>query len=129
MPRTVYVTKAQRAEWIRLVRALKSGKYLHGVGKLCRLFNGEMRYCCLGVQADVWGAEWYRAIGGSFRPLGFSSDLNYLYASVWLEKMGSHPKLLQSTLGQMNDLSTDGFNPVIKHIVKTLRITRRELAA
>lgn len=47
-------TKVQRANVRRWIRALRSGKYRQGRGKLCRV--GE-RYCCLGVAAKLAGIK------------------------------------------------------------------------
>jgi hypothetical protein len=34
------------------VEALRSGEYKQGRGRLCKTFNGEDLYCCLGVLAN-----------------------------------------------------------------------------
>lgn len=43
-----HLTRAECIEWIK---ALRSGKYKQGTGKLCLLG----RYCCLGVLAKIKG--------------------------------------------------------------------------
>ena len=43
--------KALKNKWIK---ALRSGKYRQGTGRLKLMY----RYCCLGVLADIQGATW-----------------------------------------------------------------------
>lgn len=44
-----------RATWIE---ALRSGEYKQGVNSLCRMgMDGDPRFCCLGVAADLAGVE------------------------------------------------------------------------
>lgn len=39
----------------RWIKALRSGKYKQGKGRLCSPLNGELSYCCLGVYAEIKG--------------------------------------------------------------------------
>lgn len=44
------MNKKLKKEW---VKALRSGKYKQGVGALCTSVNGEDKFCCLGLLADI----------------------------------------------------------------------------
>jgi hypothetical protein len=47
------------------VAALESGKYKRGSGALHFVQNGEHRFCCLGVLADIVNPDgWVTAAGG-----------------------------------------------------------------
>ena len=39
---------------LKWVEALESGDYLQGKRYLCRVYQGEARWCCLGVACDLY---------------------------------------------------------------------------
>lgn len=52
------MNKKLKAKWIK---ALTSGEYKQGAGKLRRVHRGnDLRHCCLGVLCEISGAKWER---------------------------------------------------------------------
>lgn len=41
----------------RWIKALRSGEYTQGVGRLWQVTTGEAHYCCLGVLMDLEGTD------------------------------------------------------------------------
>lgn len=89
-----------KAKWIE---ALRSGKYKQARGTLREynhpLYDPVPRFCCLGVLADIQGAEWENA-----HPLIKKSSAMHAEGG-WLKEHHAGGLLLmdQKTLSDMND--------------------------
>lgn len=88
-----------KKEW---VKALRSGKYEQGHGKLCRVdAAGTCSFCCLGVLADeAIDADWY-LVGACYR-LGPAGPTGRLRSSD-MEMLGLS-KFAHYALSSANDL-------------------------
>jgi hypothetical protein len=119
--------KLLRKDVLKWIRALQSGQYKKGTGKL--VSNNGTKFCCLGVWADMHGATWEekRIWNGTVECL-VPVLKGRKTATVEQNNNGSYlhdPKLakgldmsMQRELATANDDSTQGFKPVIAYIKK-----------
>lgn len=93
----------------RLIKALESGEYRKTRYALCNK-RGDA-FCCLGVLADIQGAEWETSIENRLFPIGNRQNeamLEYKWAAGL--SGGTMTKL-----ARLNDGSRT-FKPVIKYL-------------
>lgn len=93
-------------EW---VKALRSGKYLQGKGKLYKIDRkGKERYCCLGVLGQIAGmrkSELENNIAGLL-PSEFLQEKELSCLITQLPESFDEEIVDQSTLAEMNDGGT-----------------------
>jgi hypothetical protein len=99
-----------KARWLR---ALKNGLYKKGRGQLVTMGRGGDRFCCLGVLADLQGAEFVEG-AKLCTPTRPTSQLRGYYLTDKKLSCGI-PKHIQHKLAAINDRSAT-FAPVIRHI-------------
>lgn len=106
------MTRAIKERWIE---ALTSGRYEQGFGQLCEVGeDGERRYCCLGVLADIIdGGRWAGATS-----VWWDGHCSQISTDLW-ESFGCHPDA-QQKLAQMNDTEFVAFSGIAKWIEENL---------
>lgn len=96
----------QRANRNHLVRALRSGQFRQGAGRLRSSHGTGFKYCCLGVLAYLAGCNWRDNGGASY------ADGSYLHAPKrameWVGMKDNTGSFLHSdgradSLANMND--------------------------
>jgi hypothetical protein len=104
-----------KAKW---VKALRSGEYEQTSGALRDKYRGGCAYCCLGVLAEVLGADWDRGVmsGGEFETIS-KEDEDLL--STELLALVCLTEEQQSLLAKMND-EGDGFPRIADYIEANL---------
>jgi len=111
-------TQAQiRENQIAWVEALRSGVYKQGKGVLHDQTVDE--WCCLGVGANVLGADCgtqVRLIGGPFGERSVSNSLEGIGRALGLTWE------LQGELMQMNDISSLSFDDIADFLEATFRL-------
>lgn len=103
---------ALKQKWID---ALRSGKYKQGIGDLRVALHGHYEFCCLGVLADVAGADWRNGMLGACE-VGAKDEA---YLSPDVETLVGISYETQKTLAQMND-SDVGFGEIADYIEANL---------
>ncbi len=102
-----------QTKWLE---ALKSGKYQHGRGLLCKINSkGKMEYCCLGVLCEIMGVEktmddhfiQYELHNASLPP-GIAKQVGLRSEHGDIANPSIH-----GDLTKVNDNSRYGFQPVI----------------
>jgi hypothetical protein len=120
-----YIKKA----WIK---ALRSGEYKQGHKRLCRTFNGEDLYCCLGVLANECADGYWVSVSD----LAFDDDDSITWGFVRhdgdddalpedaiifsLEKELGIDKRAMSMLAGMNDVGGLDFEQIADWIEESL---------
>lgn len=96
----------------KFIKALKSGEYNKGMGRLRSDDDGEITWCCLGVAADICG----------IKNLGTK---DFIEKGLNMKGISKVPNILKGRVGiaeelaELNDKS-DSFEPVIEYIEKNL---------
>lgn len=99
------------------VAALRSGDYRQVEGLLrSQAKNGSCSFCCLGVLADVAGADWE---SGLLKTGQFISDPDEEVLSDGAEQLFGLNSHEQSTLAEMNDRG-DSFDVIADYIEANL---------
>jgi hypothetical protein len=88
--------KQLKQKWIK---ALRSGEYVQGTGKLVRDAGSYDRFCCLGVLVDVLGGEWTDERFDNYELNGLSYD-----QESFIDGGYGIGKTDQKNLATMNDL-------------------------
>jgi hypothetical protein len=108
------ITKRQTR---KLIRALESGEYRKTKEKLCN--KQGTAFCCLGVYADIQGAEWDKDSYGNLFPVGNyrqPEDVNSInIGSLEKKWAGGLSDNTQGKLARIND-DNKTFAPVIKYL-------------
>lgn len=113
--------KKTKAKWLK---ALRSGKYEQGRGRLQRVEDGSRQYCCLGVLCEVLGYTHSGDGQGYYDQRG-----NYISASLAtydIEALGLDKKVrfekteteLQPKLIDLNDDRKWNFNQIANYLEK-----------
>ncbi len=94
------------------VKALRSGKYAQADGslKVEDRYTGSS-YCCLGVLADIKGANWHGGACEFSATDNHGENAQFFLANTILRKSS------QTVLAKMND-KLDGFEAIADHIEK-----------
>ncbi len=113
-----------RTKW---TRALRSGGYKQGVGRLCFSTSKGKKFCCLGVLADIQGAEW-KVTASAFNPVRLplidkipvSANIDTpAFLSPEFRKEVGLSKRAESRLAELND-NGKTFKEIAKWIEKFL---------
>lgn len=101
-----------KQKWLE---ALRSGKYMQGIGALCVNDYGKQKYCCLGVLAEVACVEkTENAVGGA------NYRINGMMHTMWLSDGFAGLSFgQQANLSRMNDGGAT-FAEIANLIEKTL---------
>lgn len=108
------MTQEIKDKWLD---ALKSGRYTQGTGRLRRIDNGRLTYCCLGVLGEVCGLK--------IRDLGcvFSEKFDHYSTALYpqLEEYISNAQM--EVLMTENDNKCDGKYTSVIPIIENITVT------
>ena len=102
--------QAIKAEW---VKALRSGKYKQGNG---RLRDGDT-FCCLGVLCDI-GTKKAWASNGAY--CGLAGDKRTGFLPHTISNLAGLSDYTQNVLSSLNDCAGSSFNEIADWIEKNL---------
>lgn len=92
------------------VEALELGRYEQGKDKLR---SADNKFCCLGVLADIQGADWAYSGYGGFVGCVFDEDM---YSNGYTKVPNGPPEPFSEHLAELNDTGT-----TFKEIAEILR--------
>jgi hypothetical protein len=94
--------KKFKKKWIK---ALRSGDYVQGTGKLCTVKPSGAKYCCLGVAAELAEGEdaWIDPCGDWTHDPGGGVSLMMLNSSTYTYRPKGLNKYIVGALVSMND--------------------------
>lgn len=108
------MNKTLKTKW---VKALRSGKYEQGQGKLRSL---QDEYCCLGVLASVTGCKWRKDEDRFRYYLKNNFDEGGVrFSAHFLEEIGLNVED-EDTLIDMNDMEGSSFEKIANWIEKNV---------
>ncbi len=91
-----------KSKWLK---ALRSGKYMQGRGRLCSLYRGISTYCCLGVLADV------------IDPKDWESFLVHNSWKHMTTSLSSSSDIDKNTYNVLKQVSTNSLKTVENHLI------------
>ncbi len=116
---------SNQRKWLK---ALKSKKYRHTTGTLCRRENGRLKHCCLGVACEIFNLKREK---DTYTPSShiflFDNEKSFLPQQL-INKIGLNDNTgmlnnddnddNEDSLVSINDESKQGYRPIINLIEK-----------
>lgn len=112
-----------KSKWLK---ALRSGKYMQGRGRLCSPYRGISAYCCLGVLADVIDPKGWESflVYNSWKymtaSLSLSSDIDKNTYNVLEQASSNSLNTVEDHLLSMNDVQGKSFSEIADWIEQNL---------
>lgn len=104
-------TQEIKDNWLK---ALKSGKYKQGFGKLTTIVNGEIRHCCIGVLGDCTEGLEAKTSPEHSNPYNFLIDNGIQTTEIWI--INDLPDYQKRVLGELQEPDYSNVIPLIEQL-------------